>query len=133
MRTLLATLAVASLATASISGCAESDSEPVSVPPFETLSEYAFFEGPLAEMVPAQGVIPYVPASPLWADHARKARYIVLPDGSQIVPNGDEDWQFPLGTIVVKNFFFSLDRRDPEGTSRVMETRLLIREDVEEG
>ena len=121
------------LVAGALFACADTDSAPEAELPYETLSEYGFFEGPLAEFTPAEGVISYVPASPLWADHARKGRYIVLPGGAQVVPTGDEDWEFPLGTIVVKNFYYVLDRRDPDGTTRVMETRLLIREEVDEG
>ncbi|MFT6395629.1 MAG: putative repeat protein (TIGR03806 family) [Bradymonadia bacterium] len=101
--------------------------------PYETLSEYGFFEGPLADQAPADGVLAYAPVSPLWADYAEKGRYIVLPEGETIDPEGDEDWVYPLGSIIVKSFYFVEDRRDLAGPARIMETRLLIREDVEEG
>ena len=72
------------------------------------------------------GVVPYQVTRP-WADHAGKARFIVLPVGETITPNGDEDWDFPEGTILIKNFFYSTDRRAPEETVAPIETRLMIK------
>lgn len=109
-------------------GCGDDVTEPL--PPFETLSEYGYFEEPLADMRPIDGVVPYVPVSPLWADHARKSRFIALPDGTRIAPDGDEDWAYPLGTVVIKNFYFGGGA--PDEDAQLVETRLLIREDVED-
>ncbi|MCA9224636.1 MAG: hypothetical protein KDA47_03460 [Planctomycetales bacterium] len=97
--------------------------------PFDTLSEYGFFVGDLVDQNPAPGVVPYTVASPLWADHAGKGRYFVLPPGTTATPVEGEGWTFPDGTIVIKTFFFSLDRREPLGDARIVETRLLVRED----
>ncbi|HSN98171.1 MAG TPA: SO2930 family diheme c-type cytochrome [Candidatus Nanopelagicales bacterium] len=97
--------------------------------PYETLSEYGFFEGPLVEQRPAAGVVPYEVASPLWADHAGKGRFLVLPEGGRARLGPLEEWELPVGTIVIKTFYFSRDLREPEGAARVLETRLLILED----
>lgn len=94
--------------------------------PYDTLSEYGFFEGPLEDLSPRAGVVPYEVVSPLWADHAGKGRYITLPEGEAITLGEREDWRFPLGAIVIKTFFFALDQRHPEGAARVLETRLLV-------
>lgn len=87
--------------------------------PYETLSEYGFFVGPLADLAPNVGVTRYEPISKLWSDGAAKDRFIVLPAGATIEPDGDEDWPFPVGSVVIKNFRFD---------GRHIETRLLIRE-----
>jgi len=95
------------------------------------LSAYAFFRAPMAAMVPGPGVIPYQVASPLWADGAEKARFMVLPPGETISIGDAEEadrWVFPVGAVLIKNFWFGMDRRDPAGTMRLMETRLLVRE-----
>ena len=34
--------------------------------PYNTLSEYQFFEGSMADQIPAEGVLPYKPASALF-------------------------------------------------------------------
>ena len=95
--------------------------------PYGRLSAYRFFEAPMADLQPKPGVVPYQVAAPLWADHAGKARFIVLPSEGRVQVSGDEDWAFPEGTIVIKNFFYTRDRRDPESTAALVETRLLIR------
>ena len=77
--------------------------------PFQHLSAYGFFVGNMSLLEPVNGVVPYQVTSPLWADHAGKARFIVLPEGEQIEPGDAEEWTFPVGTILIKNFFYSTD------------------------
>lgn len=97
--------------------------------PLETLSAYGFFVGELAAQEPAPGVFAYAPASPLWADHADKGRFVYVPEGERIRIDEGEDWEFPEGTIVIKTFYFDLDRSDTQsGEARVVETRLMVRE-----
>ncbi len=127
------------VATLALAGCGESgdavDEAPTCVPsdpaqiPHETLSEYCLFVGPLVDEVPAPGVVPYTVNTPLWADLAEKGRYIALPEGGTIEVGDDrEEWVFPVGTLLIKSFYFTLDRRDPDGAFRTIETRLLINE-----
>jgi uncharacterized repeat protein (TIGR03806 family) len=105
-----------------VTGCVPSDG-PL---PHETLSEYCFFEGDMKELVPAAGAYPYDVAAALWSDHAEKHRFIVLPEGQKVTFGDDEDWQYPIGTIMVKTFSFRDDFRDPASPRRTLETRLLI-------
>lgn len=95
--------------------------------PLDVLSEYDFFQGPMVDLVPKDGVVPYMVGSALWADHAGKGRFIVLPEGGQMTFSEADDWVFPDGTILIKTFFFDHDRRDPDAGYDVIETRLLIR------
>jgi uncharacterized repeat protein (TIGR03806 family) len=97
--------------------------------PFEKLSEYDFFQGPMVDLTPKDGVVPYMVGSALWSDHAGKGRFIVLPEGGKIEFSEADDWEFPDGTIIIKTFFFDHDRRDPEAGYDIIETRLLIRQD----
>lgn len=101
---------------------------PASIP-YETLSEYKFFAGALANIQPAAGIIPYQVASPLWSDGAHKQRFIVLPEGKKITFGTDETWSFPDGSIIIKHFAFPRDKRDPDNTLKHVETRLLIRDE----
>ena len=116
-------------AAASTTTTTATETPPEKTIPYDTLSEYGFFEGPLVDQAPRAGVIPYEVVSPLWADHAGKGRYITLPEGEAITLGEREDWQFPLGAIVIKTFFFALDQGDPDGAARILETRLLILEE----
>jgi uncharacterized repeat protein (TIGR03806 family) len=96
--------------------------------PYRTLSEYGFFQGTLSELSPVDGVVPYQVISPLWADHAGKSRYIVLPEGERIEPVGPEDWTYPDGTVIIKTFFYSTDKSRMNETATPIETRLMIKE-----
>jgi hypothetical protein len=46
----------------------------------------------------------YKPAYVLWSDNANKARYIYLPPGTQIDTTDMDNWVFPVGTKIWKEF-----------------------------
>jgi uncharacterized repeat protein (TIGR03806 family) len=92
------------------------------------LSEYGFFAGALKELQPSNGVIPYTLNSPLFSDYAYKARFIKLPEGQSATYQADEVFEFPVGTILIKNFYYPADFQKPEKDWRILETRLLIHE-----
>ena len=54
--------------------------------------------------LPYSGLVPYDINAPFWSDGAVKERFIGLPNGTTISRNGDDDWLFPNGTVIVKNF-----------------------------
>jgi mono/diheme cytochrome c family protein len=64
----------------------------------------------------------YAPAAALWSDGYDKSRWIELPAGTTIDATSMDEWKFPVGTKVWKEF------RSPE---RKIETRLLWK--VKEG
>lgn len=53
---------------------------------------------------------PYSPAYPLWSDGATKRRWLHLPAGTHIDAHDPEDWQFPIGTRIWKEFSFDGER-----------------------
>jgi uncharacterized repeat protein (TIGR03806 family) len=94
--------------------------------PFAKLSDYRFFIGALNEMKPAQGVLPYKPASELFSDYAQKSRFVWMPAGTKATYNGDDNvLEFPLGTVLIKTFYF--DQVAPFNSRKIIETRLLIK------
>jgi uncharacterized repeat protein (TIGR03806 family) len=95
--------------------------------PWETLDEWHLFQK-ASEQRPANRVVPYDVISVLFADDAGKQRFLWIPPGTTIGWHDTEHWQFPIGSIAIKTFFFSLDERDPSRGRRLLETRLLIRE-----
>ncbi|UQA62220.1 SO2930 family diheme c-type cytochrome [Polyangium aurulentum] len=132
---LAATLAFAFLPGCGAEGGGASTPAPKPDPaeiPYDTLSQYGFFSGNMADSKPAPGVIPYTVAAPLWSDGAGKERFIVLPEGKKATFGKDETWSLPDGTIIIKNFHFPLDAREPSGARRLIETRLLIRDEGED-
>jgi hypothetical protein len=64
----------------------------------------------------APGVAPFTPRFPLWSDGSDKRRWISLPEGKPIDTSNPDQWLFPTGTKVWKQF--SLD-------GVAIETRLL--------
>jgi uncharacterized repeat protein (TIGR03806 family) len=97
--------------------------------PKQKLSEYNFFTGNIAALQPAAGVVPYDLNTPLFSNYAEKLRFIKLPEGSKAVYTENGPLGFPIGTIVIKNFYYPHDFRNPGRGRRVMETRLLVNEE----
>lgn len=85
--------------------------------PPDRLSETGCFNA-TDPSVPAQGLIPYDITMPLWSDGATKRRWIALPDNQTITIDADGDFEFPAGTVLVKEF--SVD-------GNPVETRLFMR------
>jgi len=98
------------------------------LPPLEKLSDYGFFEGKIAAQKPVKGVVPYTLNTPLFTDYAEKLRFVKLPEGQKAVYNETEVLDFPVGTTIIKTFYYPLDFRKPEKGRQIIETRLLIRE-----
>ena len=67
---------------------------------------------------PAAGLIPYAPNAPFFSDGASKARWLALPDGQRIVIGSNDDFDFPSGSVLVKNFSLG---------ATLVETRLFMR------
>ncbi len=68
--------------------------------------------------LPADGLIPYDVNALFWSDGAVKERWYAIPDATTIDVSADGDWQFPVGTVLVKNFRLN---------SALIETRLFMR------
>ena len=96
----------------------------------DKLSDYNLFEGALAEMNPAEGVMPYDLNTPLFSDYASKARFIYLPKGESANYNAEKVLDFPKGTIIAKTFYYPKDQRKPEKGNILLETRILIHEEA---
>src|SRR5205814_165387 len=64
----------------------------------------------------APRVIEYTPRYELWSDGATKRRFLLLPAGAKIDTSDMDNWAFPVGTKLWKEF-----RRD----GFLVETRLL--------
>jgi len=75
----------------------------------------------------ASGIIPYEPSAKLWSDGALKERFLALPQLDQMRYRENTGWDFAENAIIIKNFLLPMDQRDPEGSARRIETRLLYR------
>lgn len=95
--------------------------------PKDKLSEYGFFTGNLADLKPADGVVPYDLITPLFTDYAQKQRFVYVPKGTQVAYNDSFPLEFPVGSVIIKHFYYPFDERHPEKGRRIMETRVLAR------
>lgn len=67
----------------------------------EHLSETGCFT---AGATPVAAMVPYDVNAPLWSDGASKRRWMAVPAGQKIAVGADGDFQFPVGTTLVKEF-----------------------------
>ena len=101
----------------------------LSAVPLEKLSDYNFFEGDIANLEAVNGVVLYELNTPLFSNYAAKKRFVYLPNGPATY-NENDVFEFPVGSVIIKNFYFNNDIRDPQQGRKIIETRLLIhRED----
>ncbi|MFK8015636.1 MAG: PQQ-dependent sugar dehydrogenase [Gammaproteobacteria bacterium] len=94
---------------------------PAAADPVDTfpglLSETGCFD-PQNPLIEDDALIPYQVRAPLWSDGATKQRFFSLPDGGKITIEDEDDWDFPVGSVLVKHF-------DVDGLR--VETRLFMR------
>jgi glucose/arabinose dehydrogenase len=95
------------------------------------LSEVGAFTD-LATLTPAPGLIPYTVNTPLWSDGAGKDRWMAIPnDGvpdsadEKIKFSATNDWHFPPGSVLVKQFDLPVNENNPAAVRR-LETRFII-------
>jgi hypothetical protein len=81
------------------------------------LSETGLYQAGSNEAL-APGVVSFTPQFELWSDGAQKRRFLFMPAESRIDTTDMDDWQFPPGTMLWKEF--------SRGGVRV-ETRLLAK------
>jgi uncharacterized repeat protein (TIGR03806 family) len=98
------------------------------------LSEVGAIED-LATLQVSNFFVPYNLRQPFWSDAALKWRWIAVPNdgshnsaGEQIVFSAMSDWQYPVGTVLMKHFELPLDERDSSVTTR-LETRFIVKGD----
>lgn len=73
-----------------------------------TLAETGLYADWASKRVAAD-VVAYAPQYPLWTDGAAKRRWLRLPPGTAIDGRDPDNWQFPVGTRLWKEFGY--DRR----------------------
>ena len=95
-------LALLLSACANFDNCETIDTSAVDALP-ERLSEAGLYaEGDPGEI--EASVLPYEVRFELWSDGASKQRWLRLPEGASIDTSRPEDWDFPAGTRLFKEF-----------------------------
>ncbi len=97
--------------------------------PYEKLSDYHFFDGPLKDQKPADGVLLFEPASTLFTDYALKKRFVWMPKGTKATFSADSKvLELPVGAVLIKSFYYDhVQNTTPVDGTRIIETRLMIR------
>jgi uncharacterized repeat protein (TIGR03806 family) len=91
------------------------------------LSDYNIFTGDPAALTPGNGFHLYELATGLFTDYAEKQRLIKVPANQTITAANDGLPQFPDGTVLVKTFYYFNDKRNTSNGKRIIETRILIK------
>jgi uncharacterized repeat protein (TIGR03806 family) len=101
---------------------------PVVVQFLPLLSQLNLFSGDLGDLNISPRTFKYDLNTRLFTDYAHKLRVIALPDGTVLEYSGDGFPAFPNGTLIAKTFYYNLDETDVSVGKKILETRVLIRE-----
>ncbi len=97
--------------------------------PYNSLSEYNFFEGDLKNLQPVYGVLPYDLNSTLFSDYAQKKRFVWMPKNTNAsYVNDYSTLNFPTGAVLIKNFYYH--NVQPENVTKIVETRIMIKKET---
>jgi uncharacterized repeat protein (TIGR03806 family) len=73
----------------------------------EKLSDWGLFSLSGGRIAPRPGMVTYELQTPLFSDYAQKWRTIWMPKGVHATYDAERWFDFPVGTIVTKTFYFS--------------------------
>jgi uncharacterized repeat protein (TIGR03806 family) len=94
----------------------EPDPNTTPILPFATMLSQTGCADSTDSRLATSGMIPYELNAPLWSDNASKQRWLALPDNTSIEVNINDDWEFPPGSVLRKDFYLN---------GQIVETRLL--------
>jgi uncharacterized repeat protein (TIGR03806 family) len=103
-------------------------SNPVVVQFLPLLSQLNLFSGDLGDLNISSRTFKYDLNTTLFTDYAHKLRVIALPDTGTLEYTGDGFPVFPNGTLIAKTFYYNVDETDLSAGKKILETRILIRE-----
>lgn len=94
----------------------------------DSLSAYNIFKGTPSNLTPSDSFQLLELNSVLFTDYAYKQRLVKVPEGTKMTKMNDGSINFPNGTILTKTFYYYKDERDTMLGKRIIETRLMIKE-----
>lgn len=74
----------------------------------DTLAEWGVFGIEDGRLVPREGVVDYELNTPLFSDYAHKLRTVWMPPGTRASYSSEGAFEFPVGTIITKTFYYPL-------------------------
>ncbi|MBA3878598.1 MAG: hypothetical protein C0500_02655 [Sphingobium sp.] len=116
----------------------------------QSLADWGLFDVKGGRIVPRAGLVTYELATPLFSDYAQKWRIVFVPKGASARYDPVATFDFPVGTVIAKTFYYTTPAGVAPGTSarvlkvtpasyqtgvtgldlghtRLIETRLLVR------
>ena len=96
----------------------------------QNLSDYNIFIGNPKNLNASENFIFYDLITPLFTDYAFKHRLIYIPDNKKIEYNNIDVFEFPIGSIIVKTFYYPSDFNNINKNIDLVETRLLVHEEL---
>ncbi len=95
----------------------------------EKISDYNIFSGNPHNLETTEKFITYEIITPLFSDYAFKHRAIYIPEGEKIKYNDKNVFEFPIGTIISKTFYYPFDFNDLSKGLSLKETRIMINQE----
>lgn len=95
---------------------------PAEQPPAR-LSEWGILAARDGHLVLHKDVVPYELNTPLFSDYALKLRTVWMPAGTAATYNAEQEFDFPVGTIISKTFHFRKADDWRQGDSNVVHSR----------
>ncbi|MBX3269516.1 MAG: hypothetical protein KF729_04615 [Sandaracinaceae bacterium] len=94
--------------------------------PPDQLSHLRLFEWDAGAFRYNDRVVPYDLTTPLFTDYALKERAIYVPEGEAMAYDPAVPFALPVGSAIVKTFYFPRDLRRPDEDLTLIETRVLV-------
>ena len=91
----------------------------------KSLSEFGFFINP-SKQIPSKNVHPYELITSLFSDYSYKKRFVYVPEREKGIYQKDQAFNFPVGSALIKTFYYPQDERNLELGLRLLETRVLL-------
>ena len=88
----------------------------------QRLSDWGLFTVADDRIAPHAGMVTYELATPLFSDYAQKWRTVWMPRGVHATYDPDRWFDFPVGTIVTKTFYYTTPTgaADPQTSATVL-------------
>ena len=93
---------------------------------FEKISDYEIYKGDPHMLITNNHYTTYELITPLFSDYSWKHRAIHIPKSKKISYKKNDVFDFPIGTIISKTFFYPYDFNDISKGISLKETRILI-------
>lgn len=83
------------------------------------LSDWHLVEARDGKLVPNADVVPYDLNTPLFSDYAHKFRTVWMPKGTSAKYDAEGPFDFPVGTVLTKTFYYPRVAGEPRATKTV--------------